>query len=84
MSAANATAVKPSGIKIHSTNNLCTYFINGKPNFVNIQNLPRNPLDCSVLESSVFDNFVVANKLFAKALQSFRTSLAVSYSQQEN
>ena len=67
-----------------NTNNLCTYFINGKPNFVNIQNLPRNPLDCSVLESSVFDNFVVANKLFAKALQSFRTSLAVSYSQQEN
>ena len=48
------------------------------------KSLPRNPLDCSVLESSVFDNFGVANKLFAKALQSFRTSLAVSYSQQEN
>ena len=45
------------------------------------KSLPRNPLDCSVLECLVFDNFVVANKLFAKALQSFRTSLPVTYSQ---
>ena len=55
-----------------------TFFINRKQIFINgLRNLPRNPPDCFILEICVFNNFSLADELFAKALQRFDTSLSV-------
>ena len=37
------------------------------------KSLPRNCPDCPILCNSVFDNFVLADKPFAKPLRSFET-----------
>ena len=37
--------------------------------------LPKNPFDCTILDSWVFDNSTLADVLFAIALRSLETSL---------
>ena len=46
----------------------------GKLVFSNdLKHLPTNPSNCRILCNSVFDNFILVEELFAKALQSFET-----------
>ena len=33
------------------------------------RNLSINPLNCTILDSQIFENFILADELFAKALQ---------------
>ena len=55
-SAANAATVNPKGIKTLLASGLTTCFINGNPAFSNRpRSLPRNPPDCIILDSWVFD-----------------------------
>ena len=49
-----------------------TLFINGKSTFVNgLRSVPKNPSDCIVFDIWVSDNFILADKLFAKASRRF-------------
>ena len=60
-------SVNPNGTKILLTNGLGTFHINGNPAFSNSpKSLPKNPPDCPVLYNWVFDNFILAEKLFPK------------------
>ena len=50
-----------------------------KPVFINGPKiLPKNLLDCPILDSWVFDNFILADELFAKALRNLETYLSVN------
>ena len=52
----------------------------GNPVFNNgPKNLPKNPPDCTILDNCIFDNFILAEELFAKALRSFETCVLVNY-----
>ena len=52
----------------------------GKPVFSNGPiSLTRNPLDYTILDSWVFDNFVLADKLFANVLRNFQTFPSVNF-----
>ena len=51
----------------------------GNPVFSNCpKNLLKNPLDYPIFCNWVFDNFILAEELFAKALQSFETYVLVT------
>ena len=51
----------------------------GKPFFSNgPKSLHGNPLDCPILCNWVFDNFILAEEPFAKALRSFETCVLVN------
>ena len=79
LSAVDAAVVNPSGIKILLANGVSTFFINGRPTYINgPRNLPRNPPDCTILDRYIFDNFILVDELFAKTLRSFETCLSVS------
>ena len=41
-------------------------------------NSPRTPPNCIILDSSVFENFLLADKPFAKALRIFETFVSVN------
>ena len=69
MSAADAAAVNPNGIKGPLANDLSTFFINGDSIFNNgPRSLTRNSPNCTILDSCVFHDFILVDKLFAKAL----------------
>ena len=77
-SAADAAAVNPKGIKTLLANGLITFFISGNPVFSNgPSSLPRNPLDCIILDIWVFDKLISVDDLSAKALRIFETCLLV-------
>ena len=40
--------------------------------------MSKNPSDCPILCNLVFDNFILAEELFAKTLQSFETCVLVN------
>ena len=68
-SVADAATINPTGIITLLANGLSTLFIKGKPVFSNgPKSLPRNYPDCPILDSSVSDNFLSGDKLFAKAI----------------
>ena len=53
-------------------NGLCTFPIKGKPFFSNDRKiLSKSSSDCPILYNRVFDNFILADEPFAKALRSF-------------
>ena len=55
------------------------FFNKGKPVFSNgPRSLPNNPRDCTILDSWVFDNFILADALFAKALWNLETCLSAN------
>ena len=71
--------------------NLSAFPIKGNPVFNNSpKRLPKNPLDCSIfllflLDCNwVFDNFILAEELFAKTLQSLETGVLVKKTYVEN
>ena len=54
-------------------------FIKGNPVFSNgPESLPKNPPDCPISCNWVFDNFILAEELFAKALWSFEIFVLVN------
>ena len=62
-SAADAAAVKLTGLKTLLANGVMTFFINGNPIFSNgPRSLPRNPLDCIILDNWVFGNLISLDK----------------------
>ena len=70
MSVADATVVNPNGIKTLLANGFNTFTIKGKPVFnIDPKGLPKNPLNCFIWCNWVFENFILAEELFAKALQ---------------
>ena len=65
----DAAALYLNGIKTLVANGLSTFFIKGKPAFsAGPRSLTRNPADCTILDSWVFNNFILGNELFAKGL----------------
>ena len=61
-SAADATAVNPNDIKVLLGNGWRAFCTKGKPIFSNgPRDLPRNPSDCTILDSWVLDNDILAN-----------------------
>ena len=65
------TVVNPSDIKM--------IFIDNNPTFnIGPISLPRNVPDCTVLENSAFNNFLLPDEIFPKALQSLEICLSVS------
>ena len=70
-SADDAVDVNPNGKKELLADGLNTFM---KPVFSNgPRNLPKNHPECTILDSCVFDNFILAYELLAKALQSLET-----------
>ena len=71
--------LNPSCIKTLLANGLSTFPIKGNPGFSNgFKSLPKNPHDCSIFGNCVFDNFILADEPFAKALQSFQSCVLVN------
>ena len=71
-----SAAVNSYVIKTLLANDLSTYFINGKPTFINDpKRLPRNPPACIILENFAFENFISAVKLFANTSRRLETFL---------
>ena len=78
-SVADAAGVNLNDIKALLANGLSTFFIKGNPVFSNgLKSLPKNSPDCPILCKWVFDNFILAEELFAKALASFETCVLVN------
>ena len=78
-------AVNPNGIRTLLASGLITFFVKGKPVFSNDPiSLPKNPPDCHILCSWVFDNFILAEVLFTKALWSLETCVLVNAIYEEN
>ena len=62
-------------LKTVLANSLSIVLIKGKPVFSNGRT--KNPLDCPTLCNWIFDNFILADEPFAKALWSLRTCVLV-------
>ena len=55
-------------------NDLSTFYIKEKTAFSNgPRSLPKNHPDCSISECRVFDDFILTDGPFGKALQSLKT-----------
>ena len=66
-SADHSAGVNPDGVKTFLANGPGTVFIKGKPVFSNgCKSLPRNRHDSSILDSWVFDNFILADELLVR------------------
>ena len=60
-------------------NGLSKFFIKVKQAFSNGPKiLPINPPNCTILDSLVFDDFILDDGLFAKVLRSLKTCLLVN------
>ena len=78
-SVADADAVNPNGSETLLANCLSTFHVKGNPVFSNgPKRLPKNPPDCSILCTWVFDDFLLAKELFVKVLRSFETRVLVN------
>ena len=70
IAASVAAAAAINHMKTLLGNGLRTFTIKGNPVFSNgLKSLPKNLLDCPILCNWVFANFILAEKLFAKALK---------------
>ena len=85
-SVVDAAAVYPNGIKKLLPSGLSAFLFKGNLVFSNgPKSLPRNPSDCPILYNWVFDNCLLAEELFAKALRSLETCvLAWNYNTNRN
>ena len=71
MSDVDAAAFNLSGVKILLVDSWSTFFIHNKPVFSNVtRSLSRSSPDCIILDNWVF-YVILADELFAKALQIF-------------
>ena len=68
-----------NGITTLLAKGLSTFLIKDNPVFSNGPKiLPKNPPDCLILCSWVFDNFILAEEFIAKVLRNFRTCVLVN------
>ena len=66
-------------IKTPLANGLSIFPIKGNPVFsICPKGLPKNPPVCPILCNWVFDNFILADEPFAKAVQIFETCVFVN------
>ena len=66
---ADVTAVNRNGSETFLDSGVNTLFINGKPTFINgPRSLPRNPHNCTILDTSGSDNFILVDETMAKGL----------------
>ena len=78
-SVADAAAVNPNGIKTLLAYGLSTFPIKGNPIFNSVpKSLPKDPPYSSILCNWVFDNFILAEELFGKALWGLETCVLVN------
>ena len=71
---ADAAAVNPNVIKTFLANGLSVFLVKGKPVFsTGRRGLPKNPHYCTILYIWFFDNFLLGDALFAKALPCLET-----------
>ena len=74
-----AAAANPNGIKTLLANGLSKFLIKGYPAFTTgPKSLPYNSPDFTILCNWVYDNSILAEELFAKALRSFETCALVN------
>ena len=58
---------------------MSTVFIKDKPVYSNgRKDLPKNPPNCPIFSNWVFDNFILADEPFAKALGNLETCVLVN------
>ena len=68
---ADTAAVNPNGIEKLLAKSLSKFPIKDNPVSRNgPKSLPKNPPNCPILWNWLFDNFILAEELFAKALES--------------
>ena len=73
-SIADTAAVNPNGIETLLANFLSTFFSKREPVYSNGSKIIlENSPDCPILCNWVFDNFILADDPFAKALRSLET-----------
>ena len=71
--------VNPNGMKRLLGNGVSTFFISEDSVFNNgSRTLPKNPSESIFLHSWVFDDFILADELLAKALQRLETYPSVN------
>ena len=69
-SIADVATINPNSFKTLLANGLSTFLIKSNPVFYNgPENLPKNTADWLILCNRVFDNFILADEPFAKALR---------------
>ena len=68
---ADATTVNLNGIKRLLANGFSTFSRNGP------KGLHKNPSDCPILDSWLFENFILADEVFAKPLRNLEISKLV-------
>ena len=74
-----ATAVNSNSSRTPLANSISIYSIKGNSVFSNgPKSLPKNSPDCPILCNWVFDNFILAEELLAKALRSLKTCKLVN------
>ena len=72
-SVADVAAINPNGIKTLLANGFGIFPIKGNPACTNgPKSLYKNPPDCPILCNCVFDNFILAKKLFAKVYEALK------------
>ena len=77
VSVSDAAAVNPNGIKTLLANDLSTFLIKGKSAFSDSpRSLRKNPPNRTTLDSSAFENFILADNPFAKALRILETCIS--------
>ena len=75
----DAAVVNPNGTKTFLANSLSTFPIKGKPVFSNgTKSLIRNSPNCAILDSWVYEIFLLADEPFAKALRILETCVSVN------
>ena len=80
-----ADAVNPNVIKTLLANGLSAFPIKGSPCFSNgPKGQPKNPHDFPILCNWVFDNFILADELLAKALRTLKLHYYLITVYQEN
>ena len=78
-SVAYTAAVNPNGFKTLLANGLSTFPIKDNPIFSNgPKNLPKNSSYCPILCNWAFDNFILAEEQFEKALRSLKTCVLIN------
>ena len=78
-SVADAAAVNANVINTLLATGFSIFPIKAYPVFNNgPKSLPKNHPDCTILCNWVFDNFILAENLFAKAIWSFETCVLIS------
>ena len=76
---ADVGGVDPGSIKTFLANGLSTFFIKGEPVFSNgPKSLPKNPTHCTILCNWVFDNFILVDEGFLKAIWRLENCLLVN------